>query len=60
MLEVESHFEWLHFGPVIRNTAKGATASSVIFSIVEIAKANELKLFHYLEHLFEKLPKNYF
>ena len=34
----------------------GATASAIIYSIVETAKANNLSPFHYLEYLFEKLP----
>lgn len=35
---------------------KGATASGVIYSILETAKANKVKPFHYLTYLFEKLP----
>lgn len=35
---------------------KGATASSIIYSIVETAKANDLNTFYYLNYLFEKLP----
>lgn len=38
------------------NTPKGATASAIIYSIVETAKANHLSPFHYLTYLFEKLP----
>lgn len=38
------------------NTPKGATASAVIYSIIETAKANGLSPFHYLTHLFEQLP----
>lgn len=38
------------------NTPKGATASAIIYSIVETAKANQLSPFHYLTFLFEKLP----
>lgn len=38
------------------NTAKGATASAMIFSVVETAKANGLSPFHYLTYLFEQLP----
>lgn len=34
----------------------GATASAVIYSIVETSKANRLNPFYYLEYLFEKLP----
>lgn len=35
---------------------KGATASGIIFSIIETAKANGLIAFNYLTYLFEKLP----
>jgi transposase len=38
------------------NTPKGATASAIIYSVIETAKANELSPFHYLTHLFEKMP----
>jgi transposase len=38
------------------NTPRGATASSVIYSIIETAKENELKPFQYLEFLFDRLP----
>jgi len=35
---------------------KGATASAIVYSIVETAKANHLSPFHYLNYLFERLP----
>lgn len=38
------------------NTPKGATASAIIYSVIETAKANQLSPFHYLTYLFEKLP----
>jgi len=38
------------------NTSKGATASVIIYSIVETAKANDLSPFHYFEYLLKKLP----
>lgn len=38
------------------NTPKGATASSITYSIVETAKENDLNPFAYLEYLFEQLP----
>jgi transposase len=38
------------------NTQSGATASAVIFSIIETAKENNLKPFEYLKYLFETLP----
>lgn len=37
-------------------TPKGATASAIIYSIIETAKANDLSPFHYLTYLFEKIP----
>lgn len=37
-------------------TPKGARASAVVYSIIETAKANNLKPYQYLEYLFEKLP----
>jgi transposase len=38
------------------NTQKGAYASSVIYSIIETAKANGLNIFAYFQFLFETLP----
>jgi transposase len=38
------------------NTVKGAEASSVIYSIIETAKANGLKPFEYLEFLLTTVP----
>ena len=35
---------------------KGATASALIYSVIETAKANGLSPYHYLVYLFEKLP----
>jgi transposase len=39
------------------NTPRGAKASAIIYSIVETAKANDLKPQAYLQHLFEQLPQ---
>ena len=39
------------------NTAKGATASANIYSIVETAKANNLVIERYLTYLFDNLSK---
>jgi len=41
------------------NTPKGANASSVVYSIIETAKENQLNPFQYLTYLFEKLPNVY-
>ena len=38
------------------NTPDGATASSIIYSIIETTKENGLKPFQYLKWLFEQLP----
>jgi len=38
------------------NSQRGARASSVVYSIIETAKANGLKPFDYLNFLFETLP----
>jgi len=37
-------------------TARGATASSVIYSVIETAKENGLKPFEYLKHIFKTMP----
>ena len=41
------------------NTPHGANASATIYSIVETAKANGLRPFHYLNFLLERLPHGY-
>lgn len=38
------------------NTARGAEASSIIYSVIETAKENGLNPFQYLTYLFEILP----
>nr|WP_245183616.1 IS66 family transposase [Lentibacillus salicampi] len=38
------------------NTAKGAAASAITYSVIETAKENGLNPFNYLRVLFEKLP----
>jgi transposase len=38
------------------NTPAGATASAILYSIVETAKGNELIPFEYLKYLLERLP----
>ena len=37
------------------NTAKGARSSATIYSIIETAKANGLKIERYLQHLFDSI-----
>ena len=38
------------------NSQRGARASSVVYSVIETAKANGLKPFEYLQFLFEAMP----
>jgi hypothetical protein len=38
------------------NTPRGARGSAIIYSIIETAKANNLKPYNYLQYLFEQLP----
>lgn len=42
---------------VMIDTIQGAEASAIIYSIVETAKANDLKIYDYLKYLLEELPK---
>ena len=42
----------------IIDSVKGAQASAVIYSIVETAKANNLKPYEYLKHLLTEVPKH--
>lgn len=41
------------------NTPKGATASAIIYSVIETAMANRLSTINYLTYLFDKLPNIY-
>jgi len=43
-------------GWLFSDTAKGAKASAVVYSIVETAKANNLNVYMYLVHIFSKMP----
>ena len=42
----------------IIDTIHGAEASAVIYSLVETAKANSLKIYEYLKHLLTEIPKH--
>ena len=42
----------------IIDTINGAKTSAIIYSIVETAKANNLKPYDYLQHLLEEIPKH--
>lgn len=39
------------------DTIHGAEASATIYSLVETAKANQLKIYEYLKHLLTETPK---
>jgi len=41
---------------IFSNTEKGAAASSVIYSVIETAKENNLKPYEYLKFIFETAP----
>ncbi|MHB1127507.1 MAG: IS66 family transposase [Bacillota bacterium] len=43
-------------GWLFADTKKGATASAIVYSIVETAKANKLNVYMYLVHIFSKMP----
>ncbi len=60
------HFDegfWLYYFVIGRknflfaNTAKGATSSAIIYSIIETAKTNNVVVEKYLVHLFDNLSK---
>lgn len=40
------------------NTAKGAQASAILYSVIETAKANGLIPYDYLNQLLEELPRH--
>ena len=48
---VQGRKQWL-----FSDTQNGAVASSIIYSIIETAKENNLHPFHYLKYLLEALP----
>ena len=40
------------------DTPNGAQASALVYSMVEIAKANGVNVYHYLTYLLEKMPSD--
>ncbi len=40
------------------DTINGAKSSAIIYSIVETAKANNLKPYDYVKYLLEEIPKH--
>ena len=41
------------------NSVKGARASAILYSVVETAKANNLRVFDYLEYVLTEMSKHY-
>ncbi len=39
------------------DTPNGAQASAIVYTMVEMAKANGVNVYHYLTYLLEKLPE---
>ena len=44
--------------PATWASTNGAQASAVIYSLVETAKANNLKCYEYFKHLLTEIPKH--
>ena len=42
--------------PLLCDTPNGAQASAIVYSMVEMAKANGVNVYHYLTYLLEKIP----
>ena len=42
---------------LMSDTVNGAKSSAIIYSIVETAKANDLKPYEYMKYLLEEIPK---
>ena len=42
----------------IMDSVHGAEASAIVYSLVETAKANRLKIYEYLKHLLTEIPKH--
>ncbi len=40
------------------DTISGANASAIIYSIVETAKANNLKIYEYIKYLLDVIPEH--
>ena len=40
------------------DTPNGAQASAVVYTMVEMAKANGVNVYHYLTYLLEKVPND--
>ncbi len=42
---------------MFHNTAKGASASAMVYSISETAKLNNLRPYYYFKYILTELPK---
>ena len=40
------------------DTPNGAYASAIVYTMVEMAKANGVNVYHYLTYLLEKMPND--
>ena len=40
------------------DTTNGAQASAIVYTMIEMAKANGVNVYHYLTYLLEKLPND--
>lgn len=49
-------YEHKHKAWLFANTPNGAQASSIFYSLIETAKANEIEPHSYLCHIFKALP----
>ena len=57
-LYTQQHWQWLLWDWQMIDTIHGVKSSAIIYSIVETAKANNLKPFDYVEYLLEEIPKH--
>ena len=46
----------VHSEGLFCDTTNGAQASDIVYTMVEMAKANGVNVYHYLTYLLEKLP----
>ena len=51
-----SNMDWKNW--IMIDTISGAKASAVLYSLVETAKANNLKPYEYFKYLLEQIPEH--
>ena len=57
-IEMYVSMKTLHLSSLLFiNTAKGAMARAVAYTVCKAAMANNLNVYHYLEHILTELPK---